>query len=48
MCPFNSESEWAELDGISFTKYMNLCSGGKKQIQIRVGVTLNSSVDNHQ
>ena len=48
MFPFNNESEWAELDGISFTKYMSVCPGGKKQLQIHVGVTLNCFVNTHQ
>lgn len=46
MCPSNNESEWAELDGIGFTKYMSVCLGEKKQV--RVGVTLDAFVDNDQ
>lgn len=35
MCPFNNDSDWLELDGISFTKCV--CPGGR---QICVGVAL--------
>lgn len=42
MCPFNNESEWVELGGISFTKYMNVCPGEERRRQICVGVTLST------